>query len=213
MSRTETVTLYQFSELSDRAKERARDWYREGALYHDWWDFTFNDATEIAKILGIEIATVSRSVGGTTRTQTEHCIYFSGFASQGDGACFEGQYEYAKGAPKAIRAYAGQDTELHRIADSLQSIQRRHFYRLTATIKHSGYYSHEFCTDIDVCNSHTGDSVDADTTDSIASEMRAFMRWIYKRLEAEHDYLMSDEAVDESIECNEYEFHEDGSRA
>lgn len=31
--------------------------------------------------------------------------------------------------------------------------------------------------------------------------------------EEEHDYLMSDEAVDETIEANEYEFNEDGSRA
>lgn len=30
--RTETVTIYKFDELSDRAKEKARDWYREGAL-------------------------------------------------------------------------------------------------------------------------------------------------------------------------------------
>ena len=30
--------VYQFNELSDRAKERAREWYREGALDYDWWE-------------------------------------------------------------------------------------------------------------------------------------------------------------------------------
>lgn len=37
------------------------------------------------------------------------------------------------------------------------------------------------------------------------------MRWIYKKLEQEHDYLLSDECVEENIKCNEVEFTEDGS--
>ena len=35
--RNETITLYQFHELSEKAKEKARDWYREGDIYH-WHD-------------------------------------------------------------------------------------------------------------------------------------------------------------------------------
>jgi len=30
--------VYRFEELSDKAKERAREWYREGGLYDKWWD-------------------------------------------------------------------------------------------------------------------------------------------------------------------------------
>lgn len=44
---TETKTLYKFDELSDKAKEKARDWYREGALDYDWWDSTYEDAERI----------------------------------------------------------------------------------------------------------------------------------------------------------------------
>jgi hypothetical protein len=38
------------------------------------------------------------------------------------------------------------------------------------------------------------------------------MRWIYKSLEREYNYLTSDEAVAESLDANEYdfEFNEDG---
>jgi hypothetical protein len=44
MVREKIIKLYTFEELSDKAKERARDWYREGALDHEWWDATYEDA-------------------------------------------------------------------------------------------------------------------------------------------------------------------------
>ena len=66
--------VYKFSELDKSAKETAMQNWREGHLDYEWWDFVFEDATEIGKLMGIDIDQ----------------IYFSGFASQGDGACFEG---------------------------------------------------------------------------------------------------------------------------
>lgn len=204
-------TLYQFDELSDRAKERAREWYRNGALDYNWWDSVYDDAATCAKLIGIDLNTKPvKLMGGGTRY--DPCIFFSGFSSQGDGACFEGSYEYVKGAAKAIRQHAPQDATLHAIADDLQAIQRKHFYRLTARVKHSGYYSHEFCTHIDVCDSETGCEVDADTADAVIEPLRDFMQWIYRQLESEYEYLMSDESVDENIRCNEYTFDEDGNR-
>jgi hypothetical protein len=53
--RTETINIYKFDELSDRAKDRARDWWREGALHYDWWDCTYEDAAQIGlKITGFD---------------------------------------------------------------------------------------------------------------------------------------------------------------
>lgn len=45
--RTVETKVYQFDELSDVAKETARNWYREGALDYDWWDTTYEDAETI----------------------------------------------------------------------------------------------------------------------------------------------------------------------
>jgi hypothetical protein len=45
--RTETINIYTFDELSDKAKDRARDWWRQGALHYDWWDCTFEDALQV----------------------------------------------------------------------------------------------------------------------------------------------------------------------
>ena len=135
-------------------------------------------------------------------------IYFSGFSSQGDGACFEGEYAYRKGAAKAIRDHAPLDTELHRIADELQKLQRAHFYGLSARVSHSGFYSHEYCTRISVFD--RDDDADVDTDESLCDLLRDYMRWIYKRLEQEYEWLTADEQIDNMLRDNEYTFTEEG---
>jgi hypothetical protein len=45
--KTKTITLYTFDELSDKAKEQARNWFREGNFDYAWWQFTYDDAERI----------------------------------------------------------------------------------------------------------------------------------------------------------------------
>ena len=139
-------------------------------------------------------------------------IYFSGFSSQGDGACFEGNYSYEKQSLKNIKAYAPLDEDLHNIAKELQKIQRKNFYGLWANVKHSGHYYHEMSTNIQVGsdNESMGGAND-EAHEGIQEILRSFMQWMYSRLEKEHDYLTSEEAIKESIIANEVEFNEDGS--
>lgn len=197
MPHDKTETVYFFAELEDDAKEKARDWYRDGALDYEWWDCTQDDAIACAKILGIQIDK----------------IFFSGFSSQGDGACFEGWYEYAKGSAKAIKQHAPQDCDLGSIADRLQDLQRNHFYALEASVSQRGHYMHELCTAINVYDSREYSELSRDTEEDLIGLLREFMQWIYSQLEKEYEYLMSDESVDEMIAINEYEFDEDGNRA
>lgn len=202
--RTITKSVYKFAELTDAAKEKARDWFRRGQFDHDWWDHVYEDADTIAAILGIEL---DRKRGGTSPT-----IWFSGFASQGDGACFEGRYAFKADAPQAIRAHAGKDDTLHNIADGLAEVQALHGNRLEARVIHRGHYYHKYCTEIDVTDAESGDNAPDDTAKTVAELLRNFMQWIYDALQSEHDFQSADAQVDESIEANEYEFYEDGKR-
>jgi hypothetical protein len=204
MPRTVEKELWSFDELSDAAKEHAREWFRSGNLDYDWWECVYEDAESIGEILGIEF---DRKRGGKQPT-----IWFSGFCSQGDGACFEGRYSYAKRAAKNIRQHAPKDTDLHRIADDLQELQWKHFYRLEARTAQRGHYYHSGCMAVDVSDKETGNGVNYDTEEALRDILRSFADWIYKRLEEEYNYLQSDEQVDESIRANEYEFDEDGCR-
>ena len=212
MSKVIETTVYQLDELADAAKEKARDWYREGGFDYDWYDAVYEDFQRIAEIIGLDLKTRPiRLMGGGTRQ--EPCIWFRGFWSQGDGACFETLCTYRKGAPHRVRKYAPQDTELHRIADVLQAIQRRNFYQLRAEASHRGHYYHEYCMAISVeRDSPTHQDMTADAEETVIEALRDLARWLYRQLEREYDHLSSDAAVDETIAANDYTFTEAGRR-
>ena len=77
--KTKTINVYSFDELSEQAKEKAREWFRAGTLDYEWWDGVFEDAKRVGALIGIGIDD----------------IRFSGFWSQGDGASLSGTYTYA----------------------------------------------------------------------------------------------------------------------
>jgi hypothetical protein len=207
-----TTTVYRLDKLSNAAKEKARAWYREGGFDYDWFEFVYDDFERICTILGVNLETrMVRLYGGGTRRKP--CIWFSGFWSQGDGACFEGRYCHAKAAPRKIREYAPRDNELHRIADALQAIQRRNFYQLHAAVIHRGRYYHEYCMVISVeRDSPACQGMTFDAEDVVTEALRDLARWLYRQLEREYDDLTSDEAIDEAITANDYTFTEAGRR-
>lgn len=207
------ITVYRFDELPEAGKDNARAWYREGAFDHDWYDAVYEDFQRIAEILGICLRTrISRLMGGGISESP--CIWFTGFWSQGDGASWEGSYAFSKGASSAIRSYAPQDRELHRIADALLAIQRRNFYQLQADVRHRGGYYHAFTMDIDVTReSPICQDMTEDAESTVADLLRDLARWLYRQLEQEYDYLSYDAAVDEAVLANGYTFTESGLRA
>lgn len=219
---TVTTTVFKYAELSDAAKEKARDNHRESELDYEWWDSIFDDAIAMGALIGIEI--------GTRRGSKQPAIYFSGFSSQGDGACCEGEYRFKKGGVKALKAEAPAryeygkpdgslewvnnpgNAELHRIAKGLQEVQSGQFYQLRATFKQRGHYNHSGCTEIEVWHDDDRYRDIGTAEEDVTQLLRDFMDWIYAQLKAEYDWLISDEQVAESIEANEYEFLESGSR-
>tara|TARA_R110001632_G_scaffold70752_1_gene164621 strand:- start:11022 stop:11612 length:591 start_codon:yes stop_codon:yes gene_type:complete len=192
---TTTKTVFTFDELSEEAKETAIEKNYDINTDYEWHEFIYEDAKTIGELMGINIDR----------------IYFSGFASQGDGACFEGSYSYEKGSVKSVTEHAPKDQELHRIAQELQQLQQKHFYGLTAHVKQSGHYCHANCTQINVDSEYT--PTNEDFEDEIQELLKDYMNWIYSQLEKEYDYQTSEEAIKETIEANEYEFTEDGKQA
>ncbi len=212
MPRIIETTLYTIDELSDAAKENARVWYRDQGLHDDWYDFVYEDFETICRILGVTLATSPvRLYGGGIRDKPQ--VYFSGFSSQGDGASFAGQYGHAKGAGKAIRTHAPKDTELHRIADELQAVQRKNFWQLIATLRQSGRYCHEYSMAIEVeRDSPTWQPPTDDAEDTVTEAMRDLARWLYRQLRSEYEHQTSDAVVDETIVVNQFTFTAEGRR-
>jgi len=193
----DTYNVYKFNELSESAKENAREWYRSVDDFSFHAEYVIEDAKECAKILGIKIDK----------------IYYSGFSSQGDGACFVGSYSFTKDCLKNIKKHAPNDKELHDIARRMRDLAKVFNGKPGASVSHRGRYYHAYCTDISVYDVENDYHIDENHVEELKDILRDFMHWIYRRLEEEYDYQNSNEAVDESIEANEYEFLEDGKRA
>ena len=204
--KTISINTYSYDELSSSAKERARQWYRNSDYDDFFADSVIEDAVHIADLMGLDIM-LNHTKNGTCT----HSIYYSGFSSQGSGACFKGSYRYKKGSLKAVKDYAPKDIELHRIAKGLQDAQRKHFYKLCANTAQRGHYMHEYCMTVDVFGGTFADISEAEK--EIRELLRDFARWIYKQLESAYDHENSDDIVTENIVANDYYFLESGERA
>lgn len=143
-------------------------------------------------------------------------MYFSGFWSQGDGACFEGTMsdwgKFCAGVPTFVEAFPFLSEYLKEQGASYGVVHRGHYY-------------HENCTTHDYTSELEYDLEQFDETDpegqmrialckKVLSEecdvyewleefFKDKMRDLYKRLKQEYDYLTSDDAVWESIEAND----------
>jgi hypothetical protein len=192
--RTETITqnIYTLAELTGSAREKALQYLREGVTDYDWFDFVYEDAKTISSIMGIDIDN----------------IYFKGFCSQGDGACFDGRYKYKKGALKALKEYA-PDTTFLNLCQRLQDLQKRYFYKITANISCNDRYMRTE-GDYDINGRFFNPCIPDEVIDGMDQLFSEFADWIYKQLETEYDYITSEESLLENAESNGYEFDESG---
>lgn len=211
MPRTVTKEVFQYDELTPKAQEKARDWFRD--LLDRTGDNSFaepvlEEVERVAAMLGITFK----------RTRGDDPVSWSGFYSQGDGASFEGTYKAPeKSAFEAIKAEFPTELKLQAVAAELDAFQQRHGGRLVAEISRPGRsnYVHQYTVDIDVyVTDDDGEesNVDATTEKAIADELRNFMTWIWDELRQAYEGDREDESVADNIRANEYEFEADGSR-
>lgn len=194
--------LKRFEALSEGDKQIILDRHRDINVDRDWWDCVYSDFTEDMKAAGIAVAR----------------MYFSGFCSQGDGACFEGQVDDWRLFLKSL----GYTDEL----------MVQHFAdHASFSVSHSGRYYHANCTRFDVEFCLPDQYVDEEhfleycgfgeelrdaaliavlskfngrkLEDEFTEAFKAHMRDLYRRLENEYEYLTSDEAVLETLHAND----------
>lgn len=214
--RTIETTVYKFAELpTEKAKERARQWYREHNLDYDWWEYTYDWYANILAALGVcpkqKPTGRKKNKDGVMVNVYGPAFYFSGFWSQGDGASWEGDYHYRTGWRKLL-AKETSDKDLFLIGEKLQDIQKRNMYQLRARVYTRGHYSHSNTMHMDQLwrDDDKGVVEYFSTETEVLRIFRDLADWLYARLEEEYDHLQSDEVVDESMEANGYEFEENG---
>lgn len=212
MPKVVETTVYQYSELSDSAKEKAREWWLSCRDASDF-DYVIQDFVECAAILGVDVESRSfKTYGGGTGYEPR---VRWGLYSQGSGASFCGSYCYAKGAVAKITAHTGgTEGELIRIAKGLQAIQAKHGYGLEARISDgpgSNFYPHSGTMSVEV-QTRSGNRPGSKAEEEVTQLMRDLGDWLYRRIEAEDEYQSSEEYIAEAMEANEYTFTEEGKR-
>ncbi len=191
--------VYPFGELDEKAKARALDDWRQRSYQDDFWigDEIEDFVTAIAPHMGWRI--------------DKNEVYFSGFCSQGDGACFSGYWYASDVNPDKFRAEASTNEELLRIVDGYAELAKacaanpeQDGEPCSARVKHSGHYYHKYCTAFDV------EGMTDEQEKEFIELSRDLMEYLYRALEREYEYQNSDEAIADTIAANEYEFTADG---
>ena len=197
--RTKCITLYTFQELSPEAQARAIERYRVQQQQDPdtyWAEPIIEDAETIAGLLGIELRYHDVPLMNKTTRRAPNIWWSLGYC-QGDFACIEGTYSYAKGAHHNIWKHAPQDATLYSIACDLRDAQRTHGYKLTATITH---------------HHNRGCQVETEPEDlRVKDAIRRFNGWIYDRLREADESRQTDEYIRETLENNDDEYDEHGS--
>lgn len=186
---TRQYQVYKFDELPDQIKQKALDKYR------DWNVNSWNENGWAEYILEQQEAGLS-SMGFDNAK-----IYFSGFSSQGDGACFEASVNIT------------QYIKNRRLGNKFRALLNQEEC-FSYSITHSGHYYHEHSMKVE--QGFWGEPTEKAQTQAelllelIEIEIVEIAKRIYKKLEEEYDYLTSDEAITESFLENGYDFTIDG---
>lgn len=216
MKKHETTT-YSYDELDERAKEKARDWYRTGALEYEWWEGVYEDAADVGDLLGIDLRQKRvRCVDKSTRHEPQ--IYFNGFGCQSQGSSYMAIWCAKKVQVKALKAHAPTDVELHQIVDSLAQIGMAYPSARAIVSPNNGGTSVTVGVELGYDESDYADEETAqhnaqtqqEAEENLVECLEDFNHWIFRMLEREYDWLLSDEQVEDSIKANSYEFLEDG---
>lgn len=217
-----TITVYKFNELSENAKKTAikknRNWHVSDFY---WYEHTLEEWKQLLNSIGIENAEIE----------------FSGFGSQGDGACIRSaSFRHTKLAafmsnmPEACGSW-GDESEsalqavlVHKLGGiskiqgdsklwewiSFFDVLDKFAFNLQ-TVQH--HYSHENCHRLEL-EGYTGrDNVDNaiyDCADDLNELRRSICQAIYSDLREVYEYATSDSAVIEALVENECEFDVSG---
>jgi hypothetical protein len=190
---TRTYNVYKFDELSEDAKQKAiKKYYDINVDFEYWAQFELDENKKKLEEMGYY----------------DVKILYSGFGSQGDGACFEARVN----VPKFIRNHKKEDKFPMLMADS---------DLIFCVVKHSGHYYHENSTSVDTCSYFDSSSFSAAELEAVDKEIIELEKLIdldriqegkriYKELGNLYDHLTSHEAIIETLKANDYDFTEDG---
>lgn len=187
----------QTTQSDDQLRSELIEKHHDINVDYEWWDCLYDD---------FKIEMLEKGI-------TVDQINFSGFYSQGDGACFTGTVD--------MRVFLKiHDLEQDFMGATFFAGQRELYASITRT--HSSHYSHEYTTQIELHEDTYNNFDEDDLRCQVYGEMagllneewarleetvtkicRSYMRDLYRRLRDEFEALTTDEAIWETIVAND----------
>jgi len=219
MTKTIEITLYQFDELNDKAKEKARNYYCENWMSHDWWDSTYEYMKE---------------EGEHKHGFRVDDIRFSGFWSQGDGASWCGAVDLGDWVRKTFnstdlehpltqiflalldegwiesKVLVSFNSSRYSHEETMHVNSIDHYHRIEdGSVMEMGMLKgalvHDLIKMLDCAGGYLR-SLD----ERLVEECQDFARTIYKELEADYRAQTTEESIAESYAINDVWFYESG---
>lgn len=198
-----------FNDLSDTEKDEVRRQYEPD---YEWWDYVYGDAMEDAQQYGFSIDD----------------IRFSGFWNQGDGASWTGKVDLIawleKHRPDCAKATIMAELIAQGWLDSRATVitlNSNYVHSHTMQVTDGNTYWHGDCYNEAFSDKPVGgngmmarasiktlvENADLETyyeemMSDVLVSVRDYADEIYKRLQAEYEYLTSDEHIAEQFEFN-----------
>lgn len=172
-----------WTKLSRERRDKLLEEHRDQDVYHDWWDFTYDEFKEQMRLVGIEVQKMS----------------FSGFWSQGDGAWFKGRVDdwflVLRELGQLLKAEDYWPLDQWSFSSE---IHHRDGMRCDGDMSADG---NEYDEDEEPLQ-HVAFALrypDQDAVDDLAKDVQGLFegkaRELYKSLNDEYDYLTSDEHI------------------
>jgi hypothetical protein len=220
METIEETKTYDYQELEEDAKQKVREWWYEHGLWDRWYEDTYEDFKRDGYDLGFVIDKFS----------------FTGFYSQGDGACWEGKVDVAQWLKTHTNDSIARDAWCALIQEEFCN---KHFNIYTK----NNHYSHSntmTCVGWDWCDENgeedylylklpsifqgmhykdvrnlitSSDYIYKDPNDieqAAFESAKEYADKLYKQLREEYEYLTSEESLIQSCEANDWRFDEEG---
>lgn len=182
---THTICTYKFSELSNAAKETALENHR--------YDFCDDNLLDFCDFTTDKIKSIFEDAE----------FFYSGFYSQGDGACFT----FSRLNFENLFA----ELEKH---GNIFSAEVKEFLKENFRCEgvHYGYYYHRNSISIEWdCAENEKFNYEIEKFTDALEDLRLSLCFkLYSELKNTYNDLTSDEYISESLETNEYEFLESG---
>ena len=217
----QSYSIQQLIELDQHeAVEKIKQWWYEHGAEYEWWDCTYESFKEEGYELGFLVGKMN----------------FSGFYSQGDGACWSGQIDIVQW----LRAHTSDSIA----RDAWIQLINEDFAEKHIPIGFNGHHSHSGTMSVaywenllnadlegddvflfkdsifkgmhykDLLNIITSSDFpyksEADIAEAIEQSAKDYADELYKQLREEYEYITSTENLIEMCDINDWKFNNEG---